>query len=66
MTESHTAAQRRAFEAAEASLKLEGLDPTKDELYLSVREQIINGTMTSEQAKAYITATYLNQIQAAE
>jgi Flp pilus assembly protein TadD len=48
----------QAFRDAEASLLLEGLDPTKDSRYRAIKAQVIAGTMTFDEAEAAIDAEY--------
>jgi hypothetical protein len=47
-----------AFRDAEASLLLEGLDPTTDPGYRVLKARFIAGTITFEEAKAAIAAQY--------
>jgi len=47
-----------AFRDAEASLLLEGLDPTTDPGYRDLKARFIAGTITFEEAKAAIAAQY--------
>jgi len=44
------------FRKAEASLKLEGMDPSGSPLYESVKARIISGEITYEQGKAEISS----------
>jgi len=48
----------QAFRDAEASLLLEGLDPTKDSRYLTLKAQVIAGTLTFEEAKSAFKAQF--------
>jgi hypothetical protein len=48
----------QGFRDAEASLLLEGLDPTKDAQYRDLKARFIAGTITFEEAKAAIKAQY--------
>jgi len=47
-----------AFRDAEASLLLEGLDPTADPAYCELKAQFIAGKITFEEAKASIREQY--------
>jgi len=47
-----TAADQEAFRRAEATLRLEGLDPAGNELYESLKAQVVAGALTLEQAEA--------------
>jgi hypothetical protein len=47
-----------AFRDAEASLLLEGLDPTTDDRYLAIKAQVVAGEMTFEEADAAIDEQY--------
>lgn len=44
------------FRKAEASLRLEGMDPSGSALYESVKARIISGELTYEQGRAEILA----------
>lgn len=46
------------FRKAEASLKLEGMDPAGTPLYESIKKRIIDGEITYEQGRAEILAHY--------
>lgn len=46
------------FRKAEASLKLEGMDPSGTPFYESVKSRIISGEITYEQGKAEILSHY--------
>ena len=46
------------FRKAEASLRLEGMDPSGTPLYESVKARIIAGEMTYDEGKAEIRAHY--------
>ncbi len=46
------------FRKAEASLKLEGMDPSGTPFYESVKARIISGEITYEQGKAEILSHY--------
>ncbi|MDN4384993.1 HigA family addiction module antitoxin [Citrobacter portucalensis] len=46
------------FRKAEASLRLEGMDPSSTPLYESVKARIISGELTYEQGRAEILAYY--------
>lgn len=48
----------QAFEDAEASLLLEGLDPTVGPRYLEIKQQLIAGTLTFDEAEAAIKAHF--------
>lgn len=51
-------ARAEAFRDAEASLLLEGLDPTKDQRYLAIKAQLIHGTLSFDEAEAAIRALF--------
>lgn len=46
------------FRKAEASLRLEGKDPSGTPLYESIKARIISGELTYEQGRAEILAYY--------
>lgn len=46
------------FRKAEASLRLEGMDPTGTPLYENIKKRIIAGDITYEQGRAEILAHY--------
>lgn len=46
------------FRKAEASLRLEGMDPSGTPLYESIKARIISGDLTYEQGRAEILAYY--------
>ncbi|HEM7951812.1 TPA: HigA family addiction module antidote protein [Citrobacter koseri] len=46
------------FRKAEASLKLEGMDPSGTPLYESIKARIISGNLTYEQGRSEILAYY--------
>jgi addiction module HigA family antidote len=48
----------KGFRKAEASLKLEGMDPAGTPLYESIKKRIIDGEITYEQGRADILAHY--------
>jgi hypothetical protein len=43
----------KEFATVESSFRIEGMDPSGDAIYESAKEQILNGSMTPEQALAY-------------
>jgi len=51
-TEEMSQERIKAFRDAEASLLLEGLDPTVDPGYLEVKAQLIGGTLSFDEARA--------------
>lgn len=52
-----TRAERlKAFREAEASLRLEGLDPTHSSVYRDTKAKVVNGAMTTQDAKEAISA----------
>ncbi|HAV8945606.1 TPA: antitoxin VbhA family protein [Escherichia coli] len=46
------------FRKAEASLRLEGMDPAGNPLYENIKERVIFGDITYEQRRAEILAHY--------
>ncbi|WP_033783880.1 MULTISPECIES: antitoxin VbhA family protein [Enterobacterales] len=46
------------FRKAEASLRIEGMDPSGTPLYESIKARIISGELTYEQGRAEILAYY--------
>lgn len=46
------------FRKAEASLRLEGMDPAGTQLYENIKERVISGDITYEQGRADILAHY--------
>jgi hypothetical protein len=49
----------QAFEDAEASLRLEGLDPNADPRYLGIKRQLLAGTLTFDEAEAALKAHFI-------
>lgn len=58
LTPEQSAALAYAYEQAEASLRLEGLDPNSSPIYRSLKEQVIAGTISFDEAGAAIKAHY--------
>lgn len=58
LTEAKAKQREEAFRDAEASLLLEGLDPTTDPGYCDLKARFIAGTITFEEAKAAIKVQY--------
>ncbi|HHA1866172.1 TPA: antitoxin VbhA family protein [Enterobacter ludwigii] len=59
MTRSPDLRQRtEGFRKAEASLRLEGMDPAGTPLYENIKKRIISGDITYEQGRAEILAHY--------
>lgn len=54
----YTRLRIEGFRKAEASLKLEGMDPSGTPLYESVKARIISGDLTYEQGRSEILAYY--------
>ncbi len=52
--------QQEAFREAEASLRLEDLDPSGSEPYESLKAQVIAGKLSIEQAEAATLAHFQN------
>ncbi|EMK7762367.1 TPA: HigA family addiction module antitoxin [Yersinia enterocolitica] len=48
----------KGFRQAEASLRLEGMDPSGTPLYESIKSRIISGELTYEQGRSEILAYY--------
>lgn len=60
-----TRAERlKAFREAEASLRLEGLDPTRSSVYRDIKAQVVNETMTTQDAKEAISAHHRSRNRA--
>ncbi|EEW4238926.1 TPA: antitoxin VbhA family protein [Escherichia coli] len=55
---SNSAVRARGFKKAEASLKLEGMDPSGTPLYEDVKKRIIAGDVSYEQGRAEIFEHY--------
>ncbi|EPL5640727.1 antitoxin VbhA family protein [Klebsiella oxytoca] len=51
---SNSSVRARGFEKAEASLRLEGMDPSGTPLYEGIKPRIIAGEITYEQGRAEI------------
>ncbi|MEN5023202.1 antitoxin VbhA family protein [Pantoea agglomerans] len=51
----------RGFKKAEASLKLEGMDPSGTPLYESVKKRLLAGEITFEQGREEIVAHYTSR-----
>ncbi|WP_447516965.1 antitoxin VbhA family protein [Escherichia coli] len=51
---SNSSVRARGFEKAEASLRLEGMDPSGTRLYEGIKQRIIAGEITYEQGRAEI------------
>ncbi|HFZ9234697.1 TPA: antitoxin VbhA family protein [Salmonella enterica subsp. enterica serovar Saintpaul] len=51
---SNSSVRARGFEKAEASLRLEGMDPSGTPLYEGIKQRIISGEITYEQGRAEI------------
>ena len=51
---SNSSVRARGFEKAEASLRLEGMDPSGTPLYEGIKHRIIAGEITYEQGRAEI------------
>ncbi len=49
-----------AFEISEASVRLEGIDPMQFPIYRELRERILAGEITSDQATDILLAQYTN------
>lgn len=63
MTDDRTQERRlNAFRKAEASLRLEGMDPTDTPLYESVKARILSGEMTYDEGRAEILRHYQKQL----
>ena len=55
---SNNAVRARGFRKAEASLKLEGMDPSGTPLYENVKKRIIEGKVTYDEGRAEIFEYY--------
>ncbi len=53
----------RGFSKAEASLKLEGMDPSGTPLYEDIKKRIIAGDLTYEEGKAEIFAYHARRVK---
>ncbi|MBT0727608.1 antitoxin VbhA family protein [Rosenbergiella australiborealis] len=53
----------RGFRKAEASLRLEGMDPSGKPRYESIKARIISGEITYEQGRAEIFEYHTNKVQ---
>lgn len=51
----------RGFRKAEASLKLEGMDPTGTPLYEGIKKRLINGEISYQQGREEILAHYTSR-----
>jgi hypothetical protein len=47
-----------AFELSEASVRLEGIDPTASPTYMALRARVIAGEITTDQAGDLLLASY--------
>ncbi|EGT4356779.1 HigA family addiction module antitoxin [Cronobacter sakazakii] len=54
----YTRLRNEGFRKAEASLRLEGMDPSGTPLYESIKARIISGELTYEQGRSEILAYY--------
>ncbi|ELY6130306.1 HigA family addiction module antitoxin [Cronobacter sakazakii] len=54
----YTRLRNEVFRKAEASLRLEGMDPSGTPLYESIKARIISGELTYEQGRSEILAYY--------
>ncbi|WP_252148512.1 antitoxin VbhA family protein [Escherichia coli] len=54
----YTRLRIEGFRKAEASLRLEGMDPSGTPLYESIKARIISGDLTYEQGRSEILAYY--------
>jgi hypothetical protein len=64
MTGDKLKGRAEAFRDAEASLLLEGLDPTTDARYREIKAKLIAGTISFDEAEAALNAQYGNAIPA--
>lgn len=51
----------RGFKKAEASLKLEGMDPSGTPLYESIKKRVVAGEISYEQGRTEIFSYYANR-----
>jgi len=58
LTEIELSTRREAFEDAEASLRLEGLEPGRDARYRAIKARLLDGTLTFDEAEAAVRAQY--------
>lgn len=50
--------RERAFEDAEAMLRLEGLDPTGEAHYEAIKDRVIAGELSFNEARVLVLAHY--------
>ena len=50
--------QDLAFELSEASVRLEGIDPTASPTYMALRARVIAGEITTDEAGDLLLASY--------
>jgi len=58
LTEEGAKARAEAFQDAKASLRLEGLDPTTDSRYLTIKSQLVAGNLSFDEAEAALETQY--------
>ena len=63
-TEDKSKLRTEAFREAEASLLLEGLDPTTDPRYREIKAKLIAGAISFDEAEAALNAQYGDAILA--
>jgi hypothetical protein len=63
-TEDKSKRRADAFRDAEASLLLEGLDPTRDARYREIKAKLIAGAVSFDDAEAELNAQYGDAIRA--
>jgi hypothetical protein len=63
MTEAKSKVLEEAFRDAEASLLMEGLDPTTDSRYLAIKARVTAGEMTFDEATSAFTEQFMESIR---
>jgi len=54
-----------AYELSEASVRLEGIDPTESPTYMALRARVIAGEITTDEAGDLLLASYRPSVSAA-
>lgn len=64
LTKVELSKRRRAFEDAEASLRLEGLEPGRDARFRAIEALLLDGTPTFDEEEAAIKDQYASRMAA--
>jgi len=64
LTKVELSKRRRAFEDAEASLRLEGLEPGRDARFRAIKALLLDGTPTFDEEEAAIKDQYASRMAA--